>query len=135
MFFYLAQEGKIFEGNIFWLSGLNLKDIPYKIDSPEPWTELMLNMFCPRVHKIVASFVQKVGLIWPAKRWHFTSVIQDAKVIVNHWDKPDDGVMCAGKENKAGLKLVQMKTGVATPTCKLLLRKKNEHWVINIVLF
>ena len=28
-----------------------------------------------------------------AKRWHFTSVIQDAKVIINHWDKPDDGVI------------------------------------------
>ena len=80
----------------------------------------MLNMFCPRVHKTVASFVQKTGLNL-AKRWHFTSVIQDAKVIVNHWNKPDDGVMCAGKEYKAGLKLVRMKTDVATHTWKLLL--------------
>ena len=39
-------------------------ELPYKIDSPEPCTWLMLNMFCPRVHKTVASFVQKVGLIW-----------------------------------------------------------------------
>ena len=69
-----------------------------------------------------------------AKTWHFTSVIQDAKVIVNHWDKPDNGVICAGKENKAGSKLVRMKTDIATHTCKLYFRKKNEHWDINIVL-
>ena len=68
-----------------------------------------------------------------AKRWHFTSVIQDVKVIVNHWDKPDDGVTCAGKENKASLKLVRMKTDVAMHACKLLF-KKNEHWDINSVL-
>ena len=59
-----------------------------------------------------------------AQRLHFISVIQNAKIIVNHWDKPDDGVMCAGKENKASLKLVRMKTDIATHTCKLLLRKK-----------
>ena len=68
-----------------------------------------------------------------AKKWHFTSVIQDAKVIINHWDKADDGVMYAEKENKVSLKLVRMKTDVATDTCKLLLRKNNEHWDINIV--
>ena len=44
---------------VFWLSAPNLKDIPDKIDSPEAWTGLMLNVFCPRVHKTVASFVQK----------------------------------------------------------------------------
>ena len=59
-----------------------------------------------------------------AKRWHFASIIQVAKVIVNHWDKPNDGVICAGKENKASLKLVRMKTDVATHTYKLLLRKE-----------
>ena len=70
-----------------------------------------------------------------AKRWHFTSVIQDAKVIVNHWNKTDDGVICAGEENKAGSKLVRMETDVATHTCKLFLRqKKKKHWDINILL-
>ena len=77
--------------------------------------------FLFRVHKTVASFVQKVGLIWLKDG---ISVIQDAKVIVNHCDKPEDDVMCTGKENKAGLKLVRMKTDVATHTSKLLLRKK-----------
>ena len=43
----------------FWLSAPNLKDIPYKLDSPEPCTGFMLDMFCLRVHKTIASFVQK----------------------------------------------------------------------------
>ena len=28
--------------------------------------------------------------------------------IVNHWDKPDDSVVCAEKENKSGQELVRM---------------------------
>ena len=43
--------------------------------------------------------------------------------------------MCTGKEIKSGLKLVRMETDVATNTCKLLLRKKPEHWDINAVFF
>ena len=64
MFFHLAEEGKILEGKVFWPSAPNLKDIPYKIDSPEPWIGLIFSSFCSRVHETVASFVQKVGLIW-----------------------------------------------------------------------
>ena len=51
---------------------------------------------------------------------------------VNHCDKPDNGVMQAGKEIKSGLKLVRIKTDVAMHTCKLFLRKEDEH--INILL-
>ena len=76
-----------------------------------------------------------------AKRWLFTSVIQDTNVIVNwlkivnHWDKRDNGVIHTGKGIKSGLKLIRMETDVATYTSKLLLRKKTpEHWDINIVL-
>ena len=54
--------------------------------------------------------------------------------IVNHWDKRDNGVMCTGKEIQSGLKLVRMETDAAAHTCKLPLRKKPEHWDINIVL-
>ena len=46
----------------------------------------------------------------------------------------DPPLMCTGKEIKSGLKLVRIETDVATHTCKLLLRKKPEHWDINIVL-
>ena len=63
MFFHLAQEGKILEGKCFWSSAPNLKDISYKIDSPEPWTGFVFSISCSRVHKTVASFVLKVGLI------------------------------------------------------------------------
>ena len=40
--------------------------------------------------------------------------------------------MCARKEITPGLKLVRKETDVATHTCKLLFRKKAEHWDINI---
>ena len=63
-----------------------------------------------------------------AKRLFYTSVIQD------HWDKGDNGVMYTSKEIESGLKLVRMEADIATHTCKLLLRKKPEHWDINIVL-
>ena len=66
-----------------------------------------------------------------AKRWLFTSVIQDTNVcwlkIVNHWDNHDNGVMSTGKEIKSGLKSVRIKTDVATHTFKLLLRKIPQH--------
>ena len=53
--------------------------------------------------------------------------------VVNRWDERDNGVMCTEKEIQSGLKLVRMETDVATHTCKLLLRKKPEHWDINIL--
>ena len=44
-------------------------------------------------------------------------------------------VLCAqGKKLNLGLKLDGMETYVATDTCKLLLRKKSEHWNINTVV-
>ena len=74
-----------------------------------------------------------------AKGWLFTSVIQDTDVIVGlkvliTRKKPDGGVMCAGKKNKSGSKLVRIRPDVATNTRKLLSRKANEQWDINIVL-
>ena len=39
------------------------------------------------------------------------------------------------KKMKSGSELVQMETDVATHTCKLLLRKKPEHWDINILFY
>ena len=52
----------------------------------------------------------------------------DWLLIVNHWGKRDNGVMCTAKEIKFGLKLVRMETDVVTHTCKILLWKKNpEH--------
>ena len=38
------------------------------------------------------------------------------------------------KKIESGLKLVRMETDMATHTCKLLARKRPEHWDINIVL-
>ena len=96
--------------------------------------------------KTVASFVQKVGSIWlkggfllQLFRWLFTSVIQDTKVIVGLklltiGTNVTTVLLCTRKEIKSGLKLVRMETDVATHTCKLLSRKKLEHWIVNIVL-
>ena len=113
--FYLAQEGKSLERKVFWLSAPNLKDIPYKIDSSEPWTGLMLKMFCPRVHKTVASFVQKMGLIWRKGCILLQSVFQDAKVIVNRWDKLDDSVMCTGKKNDVATYIYELLLTLSGP--------------------
>ena len=91
--------------------------------------------------KIVSSFVQKAksGLNL-AKGWLFTctSVIQDTGVIVGLkvliTGKNLTTVLCAqGKENKSGSKLVRIKPDVETNTRKLLSRKANEQWDINIV--
>ena len=54
--------------------------------------------------------------------------------IVNHCDKRDNGVMQAGKEIRSGFKKVRTKTDVATHTCKLFLRKNDEHLDLNILL-
>ena len=75
-----------------------------------------------------------------AKRWLFTSAVQDTNVIVGlklltkYWDKRDNDVLCTGKEITSGLKLARMETDVATRTCKLLSRKEPEYCDINIVL-
>ena len=75
------------EDKVFLLSALNLKDVPYRNESPKPWTGLMLNMFCPNMHlcpKSFSSFVQKAkGGLDLGKGWHFTLVIQDTNVIVD----------------------------------------------------
>ena len=92
----------------------------------------MLNMFCPKskvafMSKTVSIFVQKVGLSWLQGGFYFSYSGHKYNCwlkIVNHWDKRDHGVMCAGKEIKPGLKLVRMETDISMQTCNLLLRKK-----------
>ena len=63
-----------------------------------------------------------------AKRWLFTSVIQDTKVnvrlkLLTTGTNVTTVLVCTRKEIKSGLKLVRMETDVATHTCKLLSRK------------
>ena len=141
--FSWLKRTKFWKIKTFLFSALNLKDVPYKNDSPEPRTGLMLNMFCTNMHfcfvKIVASFVQKPksGLNLANLTFYFSYSGPKCNCwlkSVNHWKKPDDGVMWAGKENKSGLKLVRIKPDVAKNTCRLLLRKTNKQCDINIVL-
>ena len=73
--------------------------------------------------KTVATFVQKVGLIWLKGGFYFSYSGHGCNSwlkIVNHWDKRHNGVMCTGKKIESGLELVRMETDVATHTCKLL---------------
>ena len=57
--------------------------------------------------KTVATFVQKVGVIWLKGGFLLdTYVINCWLKIVNHWDKRDNCVMYTGREIKSGLKLV-----------------------------
>ena len=64
---YLASEDQISEGNILWLSSLNLADIPYNGDYPKvlDWNyvkeALSKGMI---ILKTVATFVHKTGLFW-----------------------------------------------------------------------
>ena len=94
----------------------------------KPWTAFMLNLFCPKVCYVQNRFhlCPKSGINL-ATRWFYFNYSGNKYncwlKIVNHWDKPDNGVMCAEKEIKPGLKLVRMRTDVASHTCKLLLRK------------
>ena len=95
------------------VSGLNLKDVLYSGDSPETLDKVNVKHVLPKaafMSKTVATFVQKVGLIWimgliwikggfyfsysghKYNCWH---------KIVNHWDKRENGVMCTGKEIKS----------------------------------
>ena len=51
----------------FWLSALYLKDIPYNDDFRETLDRVHVKYVLPTgafMSKIVATFVQKVGLIW-----------------------------------------------------------------------
>ena len=86
--------------------------------------------------KTVATFVQKVGLIWIKGGFYFSCSGHRCNRwlnTVNHWDKRDNRVLCTGKEIKSGLKLV-LELAVATPTCTVLLRKKPERSDVNTVL-
>ena len=52
---------------MFWISALNLKDIPYNSDSCETLDRVHVKYILPKsafVPKTVATFVQKVRLIW-----------------------------------------------------------------------
>ena len=63
--------------------------------------------------KTVASFVQKVGLIWLKGGFYFSYSGHKCNCrlkIVKPLGKRDNGVMCTGKEIKSSLKLVQMET-------------------------
>ena len=99
-------------------------------------------MFCPNMHFCPKSLPalsknQKVDLIRLMGDFLlqlFRSQIYCWLKSVNHWEKPDDGVMFAGKENKSSLKLVRIKPDVGTNTFKLLFRKTNKQCDINIVL-
>ena len=72
-----------------------------------------------------------------AKRWLFTSVIQDTNVIVGlklltTGTNVTTVLLCTGKEINSGLKLVRMEADVAT---QVPFKKKSpEHWDINIAL-
>ena len=86
-----------------------MKDIPYNGDSRETMDRVHAKYVLHKgafMSKIVAIFVQKVGLVW-LKGDFFTSLIQDAcnrwLKMVNHWDKRDNGVMWTGKKIKSGL--------------------------------
>ena len=121
----------------FWFPALNLKDIHYNGDSRETLDRFYARyvlLKCAFISKTIATFVQKGGLIWLKVVFYFSHSGHKCNCwlkIVNHWDKRDSGAMCTGKEIKSGLKLVRMVKDVATHTCKLLLRKKPEHWDIN----
>ena len=52
---------------LFWLSSLNLKDIPYNGDSCKTLDRVHVKHVLPKVafiSKTLATFAQKVGLIW-----------------------------------------------------------------------
>ena len=130
------------EEKFFWLSALNLEDIPYNGDSRETLDRVHVKFVLPKgalMSKTVATFVQKVSFTWLKGGIYFSYSGHKCNCwlkIVNHWDKRYNGVMCTGKEIwfKSGLILVRRGTYIVTRTCKLLSRKKPEHWDISIVL-
>ena len=114
---------------IFWLSALNLKDIPYNGDIRETLNIVGVKYVLPKgafMSKTVATLVQKVGLILLKGGFYFSYSGHKCncwlKVVVPHWDKRDNGVMCTGKEIKSGLKLIRMETDMQAP-----FKKKPEH--------
>ena len=91
----------------FCFSAPNLKDTPYKDNScAKPCTEFMLNMLCPKVHSCPNPLpsLSKNGLTL-AKRWRFTSIIQDTNVILGLKLSTNEtnNVICKEKEIKSGL--------------------------------
>ena len=88
----------------FWLSALNLKDISYNGDSRETLDKVHVKYVLPKgalMSKTIATFVQKVGLIWlkdglllsySGHKYNYWLKI------VTHLDKPDNSVMCTEKE-------------------------------------
>ena len=77
----------------------NFKDIPYHGDSRETLDSVHAKDALSKgalMSKTVATFVQKVGLIWLKGGFYF--IYSGHKCycwlkIVNHWDKHDKGVM------------------------------------------
>ena len=136
------KKTKYQKRNFLGLSALNLKDRPYNGDFRKTLDRAHVKYVLPKRCIYVRDcchLCPKSGLNL-AKRWLFTSVIQDTNSctwwlkIVNHRDKCDNDVMCIEKEIKSGLKSVRMETDVATHTCKLLLGK-NLNTGISILLF
>ena len=54
--------------------------------------------------------------------------------IVNHWDKRDNSVMCAGKKIKSGFKISSKGDRHSDAYMQAPFKKKPEQWDINIVL-
>ena len=108
LIFYLAQEDQISEEKFSWLFALNLKDIPYNSHSRETLKRVHVKYVLPKgpfMSKTVATFVQKVGLIW-LKDGYFSYSGHKCNgwlKIVSHWDQRDSGVMCTGPGNKLNL--------------------------------
>ena len=78
--------------------------------------------------KTVATFVQKVGLIW-LKCGFFASIIQDTNVVVGlkllTTTTNVTTVLCTqGNKIKSGFKKVRTKTDVTTHTCQVPFKRK-----------
>ena len=83
----------------FWLSALNLKDIPFNDDFRETLDRAPVKYVLPTgafMSKIIATFVQKVGLIWLKVAFHFR---------------------CSGTDVIVGLILLTTGTNVTTVFC------------------
>ena len=64
--------------NIFWLTALNLKDIPHKGDSHETLDRIHVKYVLSKgafMSKTVSTFVQKVGFIWSSIEHGSTSTL------------------------------------------------------------
>ena len=100
-----------YQKSIFSPSALNLKVIPCNGDSCETLDMFYIKYVLPKgafMSKTVATFVQKVGLIWLKVSFYLSYSEHKGNCwlkIVNHWDERDS-VMCTVKEIKSGLKLL-----------------------------